>query len=78
MSMQPAWWQVTGIGIGAAILLWWEGRAALAAPLHQYLLLALILLVHGLIAWWLQANQVALEREDWQRARPERPGVSRS
>ena len=59
---QPAWWQVNGIVIGAVILLWWEARAGLATPLRQIVLVGIIFLVHGLIAWWVQANQVGLAR----------------
>jgi hypothetical protein len=66
-SNKPAWWQLDGIVAGATILLWWEARTRLAGPLHQIVLVAIIVLVYSLIAWWVQANQARIEREHLER-----------
>ena len=64
---RPIWWQMNGIVLGAVVLLWWEGRAQLAAPLRQIVPLGIVVLVHSLIAWWVQANQEGLKREHLER-----------
>ena len=72
-SKQPSWWSLNGIVIAAALLLWWEGRAQLTPPRRQLILVGIVFLVYGLIAWWIRVNQVALDRkrgEEWFGARP--------
>jgi len=62
-SKQPSWWQLNGIVITAALLLWWEGSAQLTPPQRQIVLVGIVFLVYGLIARWIRVNRVALDQK---------------
>jgi hypothetical protein len=66
-SNKAAWWQVYLVVIGAIALMWVQHRAGLAVRQRQFGLLAIVLVVHALIWWWVQANETGLDPVDLER-----------
>jgi hypothetical protein len=73
------WWQLELIIPSMFALLVLEKKYLTLSPLgHQFMLVAIVLVVYGLIAYWLYVNQAAVQGESdqpgpWQRMAEQTP-----
>jgi hypothetical protein len=67
---RPNWW-ILNLLIGVFMLvLYLEVKAPFSKAGHIWAEIGLVLLVYGLVAGWLKANEAALIREDWEISKP--------
>jgi hypothetical protein len=69
-TARPKWWQLYLIFPLLIVLFILEHQLKVSTPEHQVLQIGIILIVYGLIYWWIKANSAALSRMDQEQYCP--------